>query len=109
MLKSLKIRIRVKFSQASWLTSVILATQRADIRRIEFGARPGKQLSDPISANKKLGITEQGWLMPVILATREAEIRKIEVQTQPWQIVRETLSQKTLHTKGLVSGSKCRL
>jgi hypothetical protein len=35
--------------------------------------------------------------MPVILATQEAEIRRIEFQSQPWQIVHETLSQKTLH------------
>jgi hypothetical protein len=35
--------------------------------------------------------------MPVILATQETEIRRITVQSQHWQIVRETLSQKTLH------------
>jgi hypothetical protein len=35
--------------------------------------------------------------MPVILATQGAEIRKLEVQSQPRQIVRETLSLKTLH------------
>jgi hypothetical protein len=36
------------------------------------------------------------WLTPVILAIQEAEIRRIEIQSQPGQIVRETLSQKTL-------------
>jgi hypothetical protein len=40
--------------------------------------------------------------MPVILVTQEAEIRRIEVQRQPGKIVHETLSQKTLHKKGLV-------
>jgi hypothetical protein len=35
--------------------------------------------------------------MPVILATQEAEIRRIVVRSQPWQIVHETLSQKTLY------------
>jgi hypothetical protein len=35
--------------------------------------------------------------MPVILATQEAGVRRIEVPSQPGQIVRETLSQKTLH------------
>jgi hypothetical protein len=39
------------------------------------------------------------WLTPVILATQEAEIRRIAVRSQPGQIVRETLSQKTLHQK----------
>jgi hypothetical protein len=38
--------------------------------------------------------------MPVILATQEAEIRRIEVRSKPWQIVQETLSQKTQHKKG---------
>jgi hypothetical protein len=37
--------------------------------------------------------------MPVILATSEAEIRRIMVQSQRGQIVRKTLSQKTLHKK----------
>jgi hypothetical protein len=35
--------------------------------------------------------------MPVILATQAAEVRRIAVRNQPGQIVRETLSQKTLH------------
>jgi hypothetical protein len=42
-----------------------------------------------------------GWLTSVILATWEAEIRRIEVPSQPGQIVRKTLSGKTLHKKGL--------
>jgi hypothetical protein len=37
------------------------------------------------------------WLTPVILATQETEIRRITIRIQPRQIVRETLSQKTLH------------
>jgi hypothetical protein len=37
--------------------------------------------------------------MPVILATQETEIRRLIVQSQPEQIVHETLSQETLHTK----------
>jgi hypothetical protein len=37
------------------------------------------------------------WFTPVILATQEAEINWIVVQSQLWQIVGETLSQKTLH------------
>jgi hypothetical protein len=45
--------------------------------------------------------------MPVILATQEAEIRKIAVRSQPRQIIRETLSRKTLHksrTGGVAQG-----
>jgi hypothetical protein len=42
----------------------------------------------------------------VILATRGAEISRIAVQSQPGQIVHETLSQKTLHKKGLVEWLK---
>jgi hypothetical protein len=37
--------------------------------------------------------------MPVILTTEEAESRRLTVQSQPCQIVRETLSRKTLHIK----------
>jgi hypothetical protein len=33
----------------------------------------------------------------IILATQEAEIRRIAVGSQPGQIVRETLSRKTIH------------
>jgi hypothetical protein len=35
--------------------------------------------------------------MPVILAIQEADIRRIMVQSQPEELVRKTLSQKTLH------------
>jgi hypothetical protein len=42
------------------------------------------------------------WLMPVILSSQEAEIRRIAIKSQPRQIVYETLSQKTHHTKGLL-------
>jgi hypothetical protein len=45
--------------------------------------------------------------MSIILATQETEIRRIAVRSQPWQIVRETLSQKTLSQKiGLVEWLK---
>jgi hypothetical protein len=44
--------------------------------------------------------------MPVFLATQEAEIRRISVQSQPGPIVRKTLSQKTLHKKGLMEWLK---
>jgi hypothetical protein len=44
--------------------------------------------------------------MPIILATQEVEIRRIAIQSQPRQIVRETLSQKTHHKKGLVEWLK---
>jgi hypothetical protein len=39
------------------------------------------------------------WLTPIILATQVAEIRRIMVQSQPRQILRETLSQKSLTQK----------
>jgi hypothetical protein len=44
--------------------------------------------------------------MPEILATQEAKIRNFEVWSQPEQIVHKTLSQKTLHKKGLVEWLK---
>jgi hypothetical protein len=46
------------------------------------------------------------WLMYVIPGTQEAEIRRIKVLSQPKRIVHETLSQKTLHKKGLVEWLK---
>jgi hypothetical protein len=46
------------------------------------------------------------WLTSVIPATQEAEIRRTMVQSQPRQIVLETLSQETLHKKGLVEWLK---
>jgi hypothetical protein len=46
------------------------------------------------------------WLTPIILATQEAEIRRISDQSQRGQTVHETLSQKTLHKKGLVEWLK---
>jgi hypothetical protein len=39
------------------------------------------------------------WLTPVIPAIQEAEIRRITVQSQLGQIVRETLSRKTISQK----------
>jgi hypothetical protein len=42
--------------------------------------------------------------MPVIIATQEAGIRRIAVLSKPGQIVRETLSWKTLHTKNRAGG-----
>jgi hypothetical protein len=48
--------------------------------------------------------------MSIILATQEAEIKRIAVQSHPGQIVHETISRKTHHTKkGWWSGSRCRL
>jgi hypothetical protein len=44
---------------------------------------------------------EHWCLTSVILATQEAEIRRVVIQSQPRQIVRETLSRKNLHKKGL--------
>jgi hypothetical protein len=46
-----------------------------------------------------------GWVpvAHICVATQEAEIRRIVVHSQPGQIVRETLSQKTLH-KNRASG-----
>jgi hypothetical protein len=46
------------------------------------------------------------WLTTIILATQEAEIRMIMVQSQLGQILREILSQKNLHRKGLVEWLK---
>jgi hypothetical protein len=40
------------------------------------------------------------WLTPIILTTQEADIRRIKVQSHPGQIIRVTLSQKTLHKNG---------
>jgi hypothetical protein len=48
-----------------------------------------------------LGVTS------VTLATQEAEIRRIAVQNLPWQVLHETVSQKTLHknrTGGVAQG-----
>jgi hypothetical protein len=42
------------------------------------------------------------WLTPVIPAALEAEIWSFVVQRQPGQIVRETLSKKSITKKGLV-------
>jgi hypothetical protein len=47
-----------------------------------------------IKTNKKAGCL---WLMLIVLVTQEAEIRRIMVQSQPRELVRETLSRKTLH------------
>jgi hypothetical protein len=46
------------------------------------------------------------WLTPVTLATQEVEIRRIKIQSQPGQTVCKTLSQKTIHKKGLVETLK---
>jgi hypothetical protein len=65
--------------------------------------------SKPQSHQKNLIIIRLArcqWPTPVILATQEAEIRRTEVRRQPGQIVRKTLSQKTLHLKGLVEWLK---
>jgi hypothetical protein len=43
------------------------------------------------------------WLTPAILATQEAEIRRIMVRNQPRQIVCETLSQKYLTQKTVLT------
>jgi hypothetical protein len=44
--------------------------------------------------------------MPVVLATQQAKIRRLKFEASLGQIVRETLSQKTLHKKGLVDWFK---
>jgi hypothetical protein len=44
------------------------------------------------------------WLTLVIVAFQKAEIKRIKVRSQPGQIVHRTLSQKTLHKKGLLEG-----
>jgi hypothetical protein len=46
------------------------------------------------------------WPTTIILATQEEEIRRITIQSHSGQIVFETLSQKTLHKKGLVQWLK---
>jgi hypothetical protein len=45
-------------------------------------------------------------LTTVMLATQKAEIRRITIQSQPRQIVRETLSQKNHHKKGMAEWLK---
>jgi hypothetical protein len=54
--------------------------------------------------SQKTNQARSWWLIPVILATQEAEIRRIKVRGQLRQIVRETLSQKTLHQKNKAGG-----
>jgi hypothetical protein len=47
------------------------------------------------------------WLIPIILATQEAEIRRIAVESQLGQIfLRDLISKKTHHKKGLVKWLK---
>jgi hypothetical protein len=46
---------------------------------------------------------------PTILAAQEAALMRITDQSQPGQIVCKTLSQKTLHKKGLVEWLKVSL
>jgi hypothetical protein len=69
--------------------------------------------SDPIllDTKEREGSRSQGqarcrWLTPVVLATQETEIRTITDQSQPRQIIHGTLSQKTLHKKGLAEWLK---
>jgi hypothetical protein len=46
-----------------WLTSIILATQKSEIRRIVVQSQLGQTVRDPISKKKKKkkSITKQGW------------------------------------------------
>jgi hypothetical protein len=55
----------------------------------------------------KLKWSRHRWLMPAILSIQEAEIRRIAVRSHLRQIIRETLSWKTLSQKiGLVEWLK---
>jgi hypothetical protein len=66
-----------------------------------------EEQSDKTSWLKRLFRAGHRWLTSVILATQEAETRKTMVQSQSGQIVRETLSWKTLSQKiGLVEWLK---
>jgi hypothetical protein len=50
-------KILKNHSWAQWLTSVILGSQKAVIRRITIRGQPGQKSSgNPISTNKKLGV-----------------------------------------------------
>jgi hypothetical protein len=65
----------------------------------------------PINKVHKLSIKKQNMaghllLMPVIPVTQDTKIRRIKIQSQPRQIVHETLTQKSLHQKGLVEWLK---
>jgi hypothetical protein len=54
-------------------------------------------------------VNESTWALvahPVIPATQEAEIRRTAVQSQPREVGHKTVSQKTLHKKGLVEWFK---
>jgi hypothetical protein len=64
-----------------------------------------------MSANHSLSylwwkVTRRQWPTPVLLAIQEAKVRRIAVRSQPRQIVRENLSQKNHHKKGLVKWFK---
>jgi hypothetical protein len=60
--------------------------------------------ADGLTVSYSLSVCLAGcwWLTPIILATQEAEIRRTAVQSHSGQIVHKTLSQKTLHKKGLM-------
>jgi hypothetical protein len=54
----------VKVSRVPWLTPVILATQKAEIRRIAVGSQPGQTVRETLSrkypSQKKAGGVAQG-------------------------------------------------
>jgi hypothetical protein len=62
-------------ARCQWLKPIILVTQKAEIRRLQFEASPRKKNSrDPISKipNTKKGLAEWLWLWSACLANTRA-------------------------------------